>query len=54
MRVMTRRRLLVLAAALAAVALAAAPANAARVVNGAITPSSLKGKPSVVMFFHPF
>ena len=51
---MSPRRLLVLAAALAAVALAAAPANAARVLNGSITPSSLKGKPSVVMFFHPF
>ena len=26
----------------------------ARVVNGSIAPSSLKGKPTVVMFFHPF
>jgi hypothetical protein len=51
---MTRMRLLALAAALVAVAFAAAPASAARVVNGSIAPSSLKGKPTVVMFFHPF
>lgn len=48
------RRLLLLAAALVAVAFAAAPANAARVVNGAVTPAKLAGTPAAVMFFHPF
>ena len=35
-------------------AFAAAPANAAQIVNGTITPAKLKGKSTVVMFFHPF
>ncbi len=48
------RRLLALTAALVAVAFAAAPANAARVVNGAVTPAKLAGTPAAVMFFHPF
>ncbi len=48
------RRLILLAAALVTVAFAAAPANAARVVNGSITPAKLKGSPTAVMFFHPF
>jgi hypothetical protein len=48
------RRLLLLAAALVVVAFAAAPANAAQVVNGSITPGKLKSKPTAVMFFHPF
>jgi hypothetical protein len=53
MRLRTRR-LLIVAATIALVAAMAAPAHAARVVNGAITPGKLKGKPTAVMFFHPF
>jgi hypothetical protein len=41
-------------AAAAMLALAAAPANAAQIVNGMIAPSKLKGKPTAVMFLHPF
>lgn len=48
------RRLLVLAATTVVVAALAAPANAARVVNGAITPGQLRGTSTAVMFFHPF
>jgi len=51
---MSPRRLLLVCAAVVALAVAAAPANAAQIVNGTITPSKLKGKASVVMFFHPF
>ena len=51
---MSPRRFLIACAAAAMLALAAAPANAAQIVNGTITPSALKGKPTVVMFLHPF
>lgn len=49
-----RRRNLIAIAALLLVAFAAAPANAAQVVNGSLKPSSLRGKVTIVMFFHPF
>jgi predicted nicotinamide N-methyase len=48
------RRILLVCAAAAMLAMAAAPANAAQVVNGTIAPSKLKGKPTAVMFLHPF
>lgn len=48
------RRLLLLAATTVVVAALAAPAHAARVVNGSITPGQLRSKPTAVMFFHPF
>lgn len=48
------RRLLLAIAACIAVAFAAAPANAARVVSGSVTPASLSGTATAVMFFHPF
>ncbi len=51
---MSPRRLLMICAAAAMLALAAAPANAAQIVNGTIAPSKLKGKPTAVMFLHPF
>ena len=51
---MSPRRFLIACAAAAMLAFATAPANAAQVVNGTITPSALKGKPTVVMFLHPF
>jgi hypothetical protein len=51
---MSPRRFLITCAAAAMLAFAAAPANAAQVVNGTISPSKLKGKPTAVMFLHPF
>lgn len=51
---MSPRRLLLACAAAAVLALSAAPAYAAQVVNGTVTPSALKGKSTVVMFLHPF
>lgn len=51
---MSARRLLTLLGAVAVLAAAAAPANAAQVVGGTIAPSQLKGRASAVMFFHPF
>lgn len=51
---MSPRRFLLIAAAVAALAFAVAPANAAQVVNGSIAPSKLRGTSTVVMFFHPF
>ncbi len=51
---MSPRRLLMICAAAAMLALAAAPANAAQIVSGTIAPSKLKGKPTAVMFLHPF
>lgn len=51
---MSPRRLLMICVAAAMLALAAAPANAAQIVNGTIAPSKLKGKPTAVMFLHPF
>ena len=51
---MSTRRFLLAAATAVMLAFAAAPANAAQVVNGAITPSKLKGRSTAVMFFHPF
>ena len=48
------RSLLVALSAAALLALVAAPANAARIVRGSITPLQLKGQPAVAMFFHPF
>ncbi|MCX6391940.1 MAG: hypothetical protein NTX95_05540 [Actinobacteria bacterium] len=51
---MSPRRFLLTCAAVVMLAFAAAPANAAQVVNGTITPAKLKGKSTVVMFLHPF
>mgnify|MGYP003339053888 FL=1 len=48
------RRLLVLLSAVAVLAALAAPASAAQVVSGGITPAKLKGRPTAAMFFHPF
>lgn len=53
MRTSARRIAVVLSAAALLIA-AAAPANAAQIVNGTIAPSGLRGQASAVMFFHPF
>jgi hypothetical protein len=50
----TARSLIVALGAAALLALVAAPANAAGIVRGSITPLQLKGQPAVAMFFHPF
>jgi hypothetical protein len=51
---MSLRRALLACATAVMLAFASAPANAAKVVNGTIAPSKLKGRSTAVMFFHPF
>jgi hypothetical protein len=48
------RRLAVLLALGLVALVGASPALGARVVTGSVEPSSFRGKPTVVMFLHPF
>ncbi len=48
------RRTLIIAIALGVFACATATATAAELVGGTVSPAVLHGKPTVVMFLHPF